>query len=55
MPQCENINIFGYLGGRPSIIRLGPYWFTSINSHILIYMSKYGIKLMRTFELKYKI
>ena len=43
MPQCENINIFGYLGDRggggDSKIRLGPYWFTSTLSFILIYMS----------------
>ena len=45
MPQYENINIFGYLGagaGRgagASKIRLGPYWFTSTLSFILIYMS----------------
>ena len=37
---CENINIFGYLGGGgPSIIRLGPSWFTLSLSFILIYMS----------------
>ena len=39
----ENINIFDYLGawggGGASIIRLGPSWFTSILSIILIYMS----------------
>ena len=40
----ENINIFGYLrpgggGGRASIIILGPSWFTSTLSLILIYMS----------------
>ena len=41
----ENINIFGYLGagrgggGRASIIRLGPSWFTSTLSLIIIYMS----------------
>ena len=51
MPQFENINIFGYLGGGggeggggggvvvASIIWLGPYWFTSTLSFILIYMS----------------
>ena len=42
---CENINIFGYLGARgmggggPPIIRLGPSWFTSILSIIIIYRS----------------
>ena len=41
---CENINIFGYLGaggggGGASIIRLGPSWFTSTLSLIIIYMS----------------
>ena len=43
---CEHINIFGYLGpggggggGGPSIIRLGPSWFTSTLSLIMIYMS----------------
>ena len=43
MPQCENINIFDYLGtrggGGASINRLGPYWFTSTLSFILMYMS----------------
>ena len=44
MPQCERINIFGYFGGPgggggTSIIRLGPYLFTSTLSFILIYMS----------------
>ena len=39
---CENINIFGYLGaqgGGASIIGLGPSWFTSTLSLIIIYMS----------------
>ena len=41
---CENINIFGYLGvggggGRSLIIRLGPSWFTSTLSGIIMYMS----------------
>ena len=42
---CENSNIFGYLGargggggGEASIIRLGPSWFTSTLSLIIIYM-----------------
>ena len=39
----ENIDIFGYLGawggGEASIIRLGPSWFTSTLSFILICMS----------------
>ena len=46
VPQCEQINILGYLGalgrgggGRASIIRLGPFWFTSTLSFIVIYMS----------------
>ena len=40
---CENINIFGYLGARgrgggggASITRLGPSWFTSTLSLIII-------------------
>ena len=36
---CKNINIFGYLGPGGSIIRLGPSWFTSTLSLIIIYMS----------------
>ena len=37
---CENINIFGYLRGRASIIiRLGPSWFTYTLFLIIIYMS----------------
>ena len=59
MPQYENINIFGYLGGRggggrSSKIRLGPYWFTSTLSFILIYMSNMEA-IWELFELKYKL
>ena len=44
MPQCKNtkhIWLFGGPGGGggASIIRLGPYSFTSTLSFILIYMS----------------
>ena len=34
VPQCVPKG-----GGGASIIRLGPYWFTSTLSFILIYMS----------------
>ena len=39
---CENINIFVFFlagGGGASIIRLGPSWFTSTSSLIIICMS----------------
>ena len=57
MLHCENINIFGCLGGQgqgASIIKLGPYWFTFypliyINLHV-----KYGSDLIRTFRVKIK-
>ena len=40
MPQCETLTSLAIWGpgGGASIIRLGPYWFTSTLSFILIYM-----------------
>ena len=54
MPQCENINIFGYLGGRGINNQTG-----SILVHIypLIYINlhvRHGSYLIRTFGVKIK-
>ena len=58
----ENINIFGYLGagggGGASIIRLGPSWFTSTLSFILICMSNIEAiydKNLLSFKIKINI
>ena len=39
-------------GGGASIIRLGPSWFTSTLSFILIYMSNMEAIWLEPFELK---
>ena len=47
MPQCENINIFGYLGEGGGSILVHIYPLIYINLHV-----KYGSNLIRTLWVK---